>query len=161
MRVLVVALLVLGAVACNSIAESPAAPTPIPAPSPAPSSTNDLTGTWFGTMNLNFHGERGSVDTRTEIQQVGAVVNGTWLISTLGNDAFGRIDGNVWFVDGTLQFQGIVTWQSSAQGGGRCVGQTGFSGQVFDRELTWRAPTIDFGDTCDHAFSDISWVMTR
>jgi len=159
-RVLLVALVSL-AVSCGENPYSPTASTPLPAPlPPSPQTTDNLTGTWTGSMTLTHQGRRGTLSTHAEIQHSAGIVGGLWFIATPGNDAKGRIDGHVWFVDAALHFQGIVTWESAAEGGGRCRGQTGFSGPIFDREMTWRAPTMDFGSTCAPV-SDISWVMTR
>lgn len=171
MRYLLV-VLALACVGCGSAPTSPSpqpspaptpAPTPAPAPAPAPApSLPNITGSWTGGLALTFQGQRGTVQTRATLQQSAEAINGTWSITTANNDAFGTITGRLRMMDSGAWFDGIVTWSVAADGSGtRCLGQTGFSGPSTGTALSWTAPTVDFGGTCQSALSDLAWTLAR
>lgn len=139
------------------------APTPAPIPAPTPSLVT-LTGTWDGRLFVTMPSfGRASVTTTTTFTQTGDVVTGTWRITSPDNDGFGTIAGRLRLSGAVSVFEGIVTLMSTAQGSASvlCKGQTGFTGNVRDRDATWAAPLMDFTGTCANVMTDLVWTMTR
>jgi hypothetical protein len=125
-------------IACGSSPTAPSPPT--------------LTGAWLGPMTTS----RGTVETRFNLSQSGAVVSGTWLITTAGNDTRGDVNGTF---DGSA-FAGSLTIDAVTGTGLHCLGVAGVTGPLNGRVLTLTSAGESLSN-CTNPLLNITWTLTR
>ncbi len=135
---LILAAIAIGVIAsgCSSVktTESPMAPSPT-APTPF-----NIAGTWSGTFASSNLSTRTIVMT---IVQASSCVDGAW------KDASGQWTGAISGLASADAFSGQISFQRTADGGGKCGAVANVQGSIGTDGIHWTATTFTPTQACD------------
>jgi hypothetical protein len=119
------------------------APTPPPPPPPPvnpPAPSVQIAGTWTGTLeSSNFPPQPVTM----VVVQADSCVDGTY--ANASNDWKGAISGFA----STDSFSGQISFERTADGGGRCQAAGNISGAVEGDAFRWKAGALNAAGTCN------------
>jgi hypothetical protein len=113
---------------CGATAPAPSAPTPAPI-----GPVVNIAGTWTGTFaSANFPTQTITL----MVYQSTNCVDGAW--SSVSSDWAGSISGYA----GEASYSGLVSFERTAGGGGKCLASGTISGPVTGNTLHWTAASL-------------------
>jgi hypothetical protein len=154
--------------ACGGGDSSPFAPSNTPSSSAGfatSASLPTISGTWDGTHEMQFFGERTFSNIRITIEQQGrTITKGEWALTSPGWDIRGNLTGRIEGDGPGAVFVGSTTIiGETVSGTGRCNGTAAISSEANFNSSVMRlvGPNITFSDCRNGQVAGIVWIFHR
>jgi hypothetical protein len=116
-----------------------ASPTPVSPPTPSP--FPDINGNWTGTFqSTNLPARTIAV---TIVQQSGFCIDGAW------KDASSQWTGAISGIATSESFSGQMSFERTADGGGKCTAYANVEGPIDAGSIHWKAGAFTMYGSCD------------
>jgi len=153
------------AIACGGGTDNPVAPSnnrPVTTAPPSPSFPN-LAGTWSGTHEMQFSGQRTFSNISVTLTQTDRIIRGTWRLTSPGWDINGNVDLTILGDGASARLTGTGTLVGeTSTGTGRCTGSFGLNseGTISSNSLRLVGPNITLTN-CRNTVGGIVWIVSK